>query len=62
LVASTPSLKSDGFGGSAIALVEATHADELCARLDQNFRQRYGSSPGLHVAQASAGVSESILG
>jgi len=50
-----------GFGGCAVALVEAGQADALVAAVAAGYHRRFGVTPSLYVTRPTAGVSHEDL-
>jgi galactokinase len=50
-----------GFGGCAVALVEAGHAEALVAAVGAGYQKRFGVTPSLYVTRPSAGVGHEAL-
>ncbi len=46
-----------GFGGCAVALVEAEATAEFCERVDTGYRERTGNEPQLYVCEATDGAA-----
>jgi galactokinase len=50
-----------GFGGCAVALVEAGHSDASVVAVAAGFQQEFGVAPSLYVTRPTAGVGHEML-